>query len=110
MGAKAKPDVVIWTNKGCGACVRAKQLFASKQVEVTERRLKNSPSVQRAFSMASRGAKTVPQILIDGTLVGGFDHLVILEKSGESDVMLGLSDSLPERTAWQRFRAWAGLG
>ncbi|MBT5453326.1 MAG: hypothetical protein HOK85_00580, partial [Euryarchaeota archaeon] len=51
MGAKAKPDVVIWTNKGCGACVRAKQLFENKQVEVTERRLKSSPSIQRAFSM-----------------------------------------------------------
>lgn len=109
MGGKAKPNVVIWTNTGCGACVRAKQLFENKQVEVTERRLKNSPSIQRAFRMASQGAKTVPQILIDGTLVGGFDHLVILEKSGELDVMLGISDSLPERTAWQRFRTWAGF-
>jgi len=110
VSAGPNPDVVIWTNRGCGACVRAKQFFERKQIAVTERRLKNTPAIQRAFALASKGGKTVPQILINGTLVGGFDNLLILEKSGELDVMLGLATTLPPRTAWQRFRIWAGLG
>ncbi|MBQ45883.1 MAG: glutaredoxin [Zetaproteobacteria bacterium] len=109
MSGKQNPEVVIWTNRGCGACVRAKQLFERKQIDVTERRLKNTPSIQRAFALASKGAKTVPQIIINGSLVGGFDNLLLLDKSGELDVMLGLANTLPRRTAWQRFRAWAGL-
>ena len=110
MGGKQNPEVVIWTNRGCGACVRAKQLFERKQIPVTERRLKSAPSIQRAFALASNGAKTVPQILINGLLVGGFDDVLLMEKSGELDVLLGLATSLPQRTAWQRFRTWAGLG
>ena len=109
MSGQQNPEVVIWTNRGCSACVRAKQLFERKQIEVTERRLKKTAPSQRAFALASRGAKSVPQIIIDGLLVGGFDNLLLLEKSGELDVMLGLTTSLPQRTAWQRFRTWAGL-
>lgn len=39
--------------------------------------------------MKTRGAKTVPQIFIGSTLIGGFDSLLTYEKRGDLDRMLG---------------------
>ena len=71
--------VVVWTNRGCGACVQAKRLLDRKGVVYTERRLKNDVAVQRAFARATGGARTVPQIIVGDHRVGGFDDLVNLD-------------------------------
>ena len=89
--------VVVWTNRGCGACVQAKRLLDSKQVTYKERRLKNTPEIQRAFARATGGARTVPQIIVGGKSVGGFDDLLNLDRSGELDVLLGRAQP-PETT------------
>ena len=59
-------QVVVWTGRGCAACVRAKQLLDAKRVAFTERRLKPDPVIQRAFARATLGARTVPQIIVGG--------------------------------------------
>lgn len=104
MALNAQDDVVVWTGRGCGACVRAKQLLDTKKVSYKERRLKNDPSVQRSFARATGGARTVPQIIIRGQNIGGFDDLVNLERSGELDVMLGRAEPTDRPTWWQRIR------
>lgn len=109
MAVPAEPEVIIWTNRGCGACVRAKQLFERKKVAVKERRLKASRNTQLAFARATNHAKSVPQILINGRLIGGFDNLAQLERSGELDVLLGFATSLPKRSFTQRLFGWLGL-
>jgi glutaredoxin 3 len=94
--------VIVWTNRGCGACVQAKRLLDRKGVTYTERRLKNDVAVQRAFARATGGARTVPQIIVGAHRVGGFDDLINLDQSGELDVMLGRAEALPRLSFWKR--------
>ena len=96
--------VVVWTNRGCGACVQAKRLLDSKRVTYKERRLKNTPEVQRAFARATGGARTVPQIIVAGKSVGGFDDLLNLDRSGELDVLLGRAQPSEKSGILNRFK------
>jgi len=102
---KPEPDVVVWTGRGCAACVRAKQLLDNKRVAYKERRLKKDPTIQRAYARATGGARTVPQIIINGHNVGGFDDLLNLERVGELDVLLGRAEASPQTTWWQRIKS-----
>ena len=102
-------EVVIWTGRGCGACVQAKQFLGRKKVAFKERRLKSDAATQRAFAKATRGARTVPQIFVGQHHVGGFDDLLQMEKTGELDVLLGRAETLPSRSAVQRFLRWLGF-
>lgn len=104
-----QPDITIWTSRGCGACVQAKQFFGRKDVVFSERRLKNDLAVQRTFARATGGARSVPQIFIGEHHVGGYDDLLQLEKTGELDVLLGRSTALPERSLIRRFLTWLGM-
>ena len=97
-------QVVVWTNRGCGACVQAKRLLDSKRVTYKERRLKNTPEVQRAFARATGGARTVPQIIVNGKSVGGFDDLLNLDRSGELDVLLGRAQPSEKSGILNRFK------
>ena len=97
--------VVIWTGRGCAACVQAKRLLDGKRVAYKERRLKNDPAIQRAFARATGGARTVPQIVVGGHHVGGFDDLVNLERSGELDVLLGRAEPPAQQGLWQRIKS-----
>jgi glutaredoxin 3 len=97
--------VVIWTGRGCGACVQAKRLLDGKRVAYKERRLKNDPAIQRAFARATGGARTVPQIVVGDHHVGGFDDLVNLERSGELDVLLGRAEPPAQQGLWQRIKS-----
>lgn len=106
MSESRQPNVVIWTNRGCGACTQAKQFLGRKGVAFNERRLRAEPSIQHAFARATGGARTVPQIIIDDHRIGGFDDMLQLERTGELDVMLGRAPALPAKTAFQRFVAW----
>ncbi len=97
-------EIVVWTGRGCAACVRAKQLLDGKRVTYKERRLKNDPVIQRAYARATSGARTVPQIIINGENVGGFDDLVNLEQSGELDVLLGRAEPRAKTPWLQRLK------
>lgn len=97
--------VVIWTGRGCGACVQAKRLLDGKRVAYKERRLKNDPAIQRAFARATGGARTVPQIVVGDHYVGGFDDLVNLERTGELDVLLGRAEPPAQQSLWQRIKS-----
>jgi glutaredoxin 3 len=96
--------VIVWTNRGCGACVQAKRLLDSKRVTYKERRLKNTPEAQRAFARATGGARTVPQIIVAGKSVGGFDDLLNLDRSGELDVLLGRAQPSEKPSILTRFK------
>ncbi|MEK9651252.1 MAG: glutaredoxin domain-containing protein [Poseidonia sp.] len=109
MGRPTDAEVVLWTNRGCGACTRAKQFLSRKDVTFTERRLKADPTTQQAFARATGGARTVPQIIVGGVHVGGFDDLLQVEKSGELDVLLGRAEEPPHRSPLKRFVRWLGF-
>lgn len=82
------PDVVMYTTAVCPFCQKAKMLLASKGVsQIQEIRVDQDPDAREKM-MALTGRRTVPQIFIGETHVGGCDDLVALNSAGKLDVLL----------------------
>jgi len=76
------PPVKMYTTAVCPYCIRAKQLLKSRGVaEIEEIRIDEQPA-ERERMMALTGRRTVPQIFIGATHVGGCDDLIALDRSG----------------------------
>ena len=74
--------VLMYTTAVCPYCVRAKQLLKARGVEhIEEVRIDQLPE-ERSRMMALTGRRTVPQIFIGSTHVGGCDDLHALDASG----------------------------
>ena len=74
--------VKMYTTAFCPYCVRAKQVLKSKGVaEITEVRVDELPE-ERIKMMELTGRRTVPQIFIGDTHVGGCDDLIALDGRG----------------------------
>jgi glutaredoxin 3 len=74
--------VKMYTTQVCPYCVRAKALLKLRGVaEIDEIRVDLDPE-QRVHMMAITGQRTVPQIYIGDTHVGGCDDLVALDRAG----------------------------
>ena len=75
--------VKMYTTAVCPYCIRAKQVLKAKGVEqIEEVRIDENPE-QRAQMMEITGRRTVPQIFIGDTHVGGCDDLIALDQRGE---------------------------
>mgnify|MGYP000168026441 FL=1 len=83
-------QVEIYTSPLCGFCHAAKRLLDSKSVDYVEYNVLTDPKIKPAMIERANGARTVPQIFIDDTLIGGCDDLYALESSGGLDAALGL--------------------
>ena len=71
--------VKMFTTAVCPYCTRAKQLLKARGVEqIEEIRIDQDPSA-RTHMMESTGRRTVPQIFIGSTHVGGYDDLAALK-------------------------------
>ena len=74
--------VKMYTTAVCPYCVQAKRLLKSKGVEhIEEIRIDTNPQ-ERATMMELTGRRTVPQIFVGSTHVGGCDDLVALDNQG----------------------------
>ncbi len=74
--------VTIYTTAWCPYCIRAKQLLAERGVQqLNEIRVDQEPE-QRQVMVERTGRRTVPQIYIGDTHVGGCDDLVELDQRG----------------------------
>jgi glutaredoxin 3 len=74
--------VKMYTTAVCPYCVQAKRILKSKGVEhIEEIRIDTHPD-QRAHMMEITGRRTVPQIFIGSTHVGGCDDLMDLDSRG----------------------------
>lgn len=80
--------VELYTTPICGFCHAAKRLLTNKGVSFTEYDVMSDPSKRAEMTKRSDGGRTVPQIFIDGTPIGGSDELHTLERSGKLDGML----------------------
>jgi glutaredoxin 3 len=81
--------VKMYTTAVCPYCIRAKQLLKSKGVETIEEIRIDADPQARMHMMEITGRRTVPQIFIGETHVGGHDDLVALEGRGELLPLLG---------------------
>ena len=74
--------VKMYTTAVCPYCIRAKQILKAKGVQsIEEIRIDMEPDA-RMKMMEITGRRTVPQIFIGGTHVGGCDDLIALDGRG----------------------------
>ena len=82
------PTVKMYTTAVCPYCIRAKQLLKAKGVaEIEEIRVDEQPA-ERGRMMEITGRRTVPQIFIGDTHVGGCDDLHALDAAGKLKPLL----------------------
>lgn len=80
--------VVMYSTGVCPYCMMAERLLTAKGVaEIEKIRIDLDPQ-QRAEMMKKTGRRTVPQIYIGDTHVGGFDDLSALDRQGKLDALL----------------------
>lgn len=80
-------QIEIYTTTYCPYCVRAKELLDKKGQAYTEINAEDD-AVRESMIAKAGGRRTVPQIFINGTHVGGCDDLYALDKAGKLDAML----------------------
>jgi glutaredoxin 3 len=80
-------SVRMYTTGTCPFCIMAKRLLSQKGVAVEEVRV-DSDAAQREEMMRSTGRRTVPQIFVGETHVGGFDDLSAMDHAGKLDSLL----------------------
>lgn len=82
-------DVVVYTTEPCSFCTRVKALLRSRGIAFREESLVGRPTA--VVELAERtGMMTLPQVLIDGVLVGGYQETVAAESSGRLDALLAI--------------------
>jgi glutaredoxin 3 len=79
--------VVMYTTQFCPHCVRAKALLTHKGVAFEEIDVGRDALI-RTKMIEESGRRTVPQIFINGSAIGGFDELHALEQQGDLDRLL----------------------
>lgn len=77
----------MYTTGWCGYCVRAKAFLDAKGLEYSEVNIEDDPNF-RAKLLDLTGNWTVPQILLDGELIGGYAELRRLDLDGRLDELL----------------------
>ncbi|AUT64929.1 glutaredoxin 3 [Paraburkholderia terrae] len=74
--------VMMYSRQICPYCDRAERLLRARGVEQIEKVMIDTDAGQREQMMARTGRRTVPQIYIGETHVGGFDDLAALDREG----------------------------
>jgi glutaredoxin 3 len=86
--------IILYTTPYCGYCRGAKHLLTKKGATFTE--IDVSEDMERRQEMIARafGRRTVPQIFINGSHVGGYDELAELEREAKLDALLAGVDAV----------------
>ncbi|MEL7197188.1 MAG: glutaredoxin 3 [Pseudomonadota bacterium] len=82
------PKIDMYTKFACPFCVRAKHLLTGKGVSFNEIDITMGGEKRDEMLARAPQARTVPQIFIGNTHVGGSDDLAALEAKGELDALL----------------------
>jgi glutaredoxin 3 len=80
--------VVIYTGPMCNYCSAAKHLLNKKKITYTEFDIGIDVSKMKEMQERTKGARTIPQIFIGDTYVGGYMELKTLETQGKLDNLL----------------------
>lgn len=80
--------VDIYLTQWCPFCTRARMLLEQKGVNYNAIDVDAEPGQRQQMLQRSGGARTVPQIFIGKTHVGGCDDLFALERQGKLDTLL----------------------
>lgn len=78
---------LMYTTAVCPYCMMAERLLVSKGAEIEKVRIDLDPA-RRAEMVEKTGRRTVPQIYVGDTHVGGYDDLAALDRAGRLDPLL----------------------
>jgi len=81
-------DIIMYSTRICPYCVRAEQLLHRKGVDEIQKVLVDHHPERMQEMIDITGRRTVPQIFIGDTHVGGYDDLAALEMAGQLDPLL----------------------
>ena len=81
-------QVTMYTTAICPYCIRAERLLESKGIKNIDKIRVDLDPAQRQAMMQKTGRRTVPQIYVGDTHVGGFDDLYALDQAGRLDPLL----------------------
>jgi glutaredoxin 3 len=84
-----QPNIEIYTWQSCPFCIRAKALLTEKGVEFTEHSIDGDEQARSAMAKRGNGKRSVPQIFIDDTHIGGCDDIYDLDARGKLDALIG---------------------
>jgi glutaredoxin 3 len=84
--------VLMYTTGVCPYCVMAERLLLAKGAHIEKVRVDLDPA-RRVEMMEKTGRRTVPQIYIGETHVGGYDDLAALDRAGKLDPLLNSADT-----------------
>lgn len=82
------PRIFMYTKKVCPYCTMAEKLFQLKGVENIEKTYIDQDEALQNQMIEKTGRRTVPQIYIGDTYVGGYDDLAALDKKGLLEPLL----------------------
>jgi len=68
-------SAVVWSKDQCGNCVMAKNLLRNEGVEYEERNISQGPWTREQLLAAVPNARTLPQVILDDNLIGGYEQL-----------------------------------
>jgi glutaredoxin 3 len=81
--------VMMYTTASCPYCIQAERLLRARGVqEIAKVRVDLEPALRHEM-MVKTGRRTVPQIYIGDTHVGGFEDLVALDRAAKLEPLLG---------------------
>ncbi len=82
--------VIIYTGPMCNYCSAAKHLLNKKKIVYKELDIATDVSKMKEMQKKTNGARTIPQIFIGDTYVGGYNELKALEVAGKLNSLLGI--------------------
>ena len=68
--------VVLYSKKNCGYCIKAKNLLEKLGLDYIEKKFEDFKSIDELNKDIGRSVKSMPQIKINGELIGGYNQLV----------------------------------
>ena len=80
--------VKVYSTGTCPVCVKAKAFLDRRGIGYDEVRIDLDRAAMKEFSAVTNGARTVPQIVVDGKCIGGFTELTELHMDGGLDHLL----------------------
>ena len=69
-------QIILYSKNNCGYCVKAKNLLKNLGLEYTEKKFEDFSDVEKLFEDIGKNVKSMPQIKINGELIGGYNQLV----------------------------------
>ncbi|BAZ53849.1 glutaredoxin [Nostoc sp. NIES-4103] len=88
----AKVEIYTW--RTCPFCIRAKNLLNKKGVEFTEYSIDGDEVARAKMAQRANGRRSVPQIFINDSHIGGCDDIHALDSEGKLDELLASSQTV----------------